>query len=103
MITSLHEALVGILNGEIPCFATEFVGKKFTFSVRSPLAEDKTACRKYLRIGYSVPKSRYNSKGFRRDEIPVFDAENDIQYIEAEIRHIMRKASGIKPVGECDW
>lgn len=93
--TTLHSAIVGLLNKDILTASYSFGDKKFTFSIREPLPEDKTTCRKFFRVAYKVPVSRYNPKGFTREEIPVYDFVRP-EHVEASVRDIIRKALGVK-------
>lgn len=99
MQTTLHSAIIGLLNKDILTASCSFGDKKFTFSIRESLPEDKTTCRKFFRVSYKVPVSRYNPKGFVREEIPVYDFVKS-EHIEATVKDIIRKALGVNDLTE---
>ena len=88
MQTTLHSALIGLLNKDIPCCALQIEGKKFTLSMREPLPCEQKPFRKYIRIGFSVPKTNENILGFKREEVPYVESAG-FNALELTVRQII--------------
>lgn len=97
MNVTLKQALIAVVNEDIPSFTTTCGQVTFTFKTRKPTIDDKIECRKFIVMEWLGNKSRYNPTGLMIQEFPIFESfEDEWSSLYFDIRHLVRRVLGLK-------